>query len=392
MKNIYCIVGPSGCGKTTLTAALAEKYGYKVIESYTTRPPRFKGEKGHIFVSPEEFKSLSDKYAYNVYDGFEYGITGDLIKENDLYVVEPSGVVDLLTRYRGEKGIKVFGLNPGVEVLVERMQERGDSDEKIVRRLAVDSETFQGLDSLTDVYFNKEYTLEELCENVHSRIEDFEYVAQHEFLLMNEYGKVVSSKRCNSMNEALAGINKAYPEGLPKGWTVRDDTEKARENLIKAIRKVNPKLKTSHIYLDPTFTDFSWYQGAKAVPFKYGNKQYVYYESFGSGDAWIRNVVRDEPNKTGVDILAGKIDFLYKKTEKIDKELTAEYEDGETDWAAQLEFKLERIENAIPYLEKALEHVKQKSKKPSLDSKITNAVDRQKKSGPDIKREAQPSL
>lgn len=58
LKNIYLIVGPSGSGKTTIANELKATYGYKAVESYTTRPPRYEGERGHIFVSDEEFDAL----------------------------------------------------------------------------------------------------------------------------------------------------------------------------------------------------------------------------------------------------------------------------------------------------------------------------------------------
>lgn len=376
MKNIYCVVGPSGSGKTTLANALTEKYGYKVIESYTTRPPRYDGEKGHIFVSPEEFAALGDKYAYNVYDGYEYGITADLIKKNDLYVVEPSGVEDLLKRYRGEKGVKVLALTPGPEVLVERMRNRGDSDEKIIHRLAIDAETFKNLDSISDVTWNSERLLDELCEAVHSHIELFEDRSRHEFSLLNEYGDWVATKSCDSMEDALNGINKAYPDGLPEGWTVRDDTALLREKYLKDIKRQNPKLKTSHIYIDPSETYFK-YEGYTVVPFKYGDKRYSYLES-PTGDTWIQEVFRTRSERSAVDILSGKIDFLYKQMERIDKELEGEYEDGETDWVAQLEFSRERLETAVCYLEKALDYAKQKAVKPALDTVIDKVKAKEK--------------
>ncbi len=45
---IICLVGESGSGKSTI-AELLEKEGYNYIKSYTTRKPRYKGERGHIF-------------------------------------------------------------------------------------------------------------------------------------------------------------------------------------------------------------------------------------------------------------------------------------------------------------------------------------------------------
>ena len=59
-NHIFLIVGPSGSGKTTLVGMLEQSCGLTAIESYTTRNPRYSGEKGHIFVSDEEFDQLTD--------------------------------------------------------------------------------------------------------------------------------------------------------------------------------------------------------------------------------------------------------------------------------------------------------------------------------------------
>ena len=59
-KFLIVLCGKSGCGKTTIASLLQEKYNLKVIQSYTTRPPRYKNEEGHIFISKEEFDNLKD--------------------------------------------------------------------------------------------------------------------------------------------------------------------------------------------------------------------------------------------------------------------------------------------------------------------------------------------
>lgn len=49
MNNyIFLIVGPSGSGKSTIVEQLVETMNLKQIESYTTRKPRSRHEKGHI--------------------------------------------------------------------------------------------------------------------------------------------------------------------------------------------------------------------------------------------------------------------------------------------------------------------------------------------------------
>ena len=74
-KPLFLFVGRSASGKTTIADMLAKEHGYKQVESYTTRKPRFDGERGHIFVSEEEFKNLGELAAYTYYNDNHYGTT-----------------------------------------------------------------------------------------------------------------------------------------------------------------------------------------------------------------------------------------------------------------------------------------------------------------------------
>ena len=142
MKNIYLIVGPSGVGKTTLVERLVKDHGLRPVESYTTRQPRYPGEKGHIFVPDEEFNRLEGMLAYVEYDGNRYCITKALVDENDLCVIEPSGAQDILECYKGEKGVVVISLTASYSERYSRMKQRGDTTGAIEARLAEDAKTF----------------------------------------------------------------------------------------------------------------------------------------------------------------------------------------------------------------------------------------------------------
>lgn len=188
MNNIYCIVGPSGSGKTTIAEALEREYGWKTISSYTTRPPRYEGETGHIFVSEEEFQALGEMCAYTRFNGFEYGVTADLVEKNDLYVIDPAGVDFFKEKYQGEKGIVVIGLHVPVDVLRRRMQKRGDPEDKIVSRLEHDAKAFQGLCGISDVYINASGRLEDICEFIH----EFVCCKEREWLSERSVDKLIS--------------------------------------------------------------------------------------------------------------------------------------------------------------------------------------------------------
>lgn len=142
MKNIYLIVGPSGSGKTMVANRLEEKYRLKQVLSYTERPPRFEGEGGHTFVTPEEFDKLKNLCAYTVFDGHRYGVPAEMVEVSDIYVIDPAGVAYMKEHYSGKKGVKVIGLFAAEEVCKRRMRARGDSKEAINERLAHDRTAF----------------------------------------------------------------------------------------------------------------------------------------------------------------------------------------------------------------------------------------------------------
>lgn len=356
MKNIYCIVGPSGCGKTTITEALEKQYGYKTIESYTTRPPRYEGETGHIFVTPEEFKALGKMCAYTKFDGHEYGVTADLVDQNDLYVIDPAGLKFFRNNYTGNKNIKVIGITANISVLIERMKQRGDSDEKIIKRLVNDAEAFKDLNNIADVVWGSDdRTIEALCNGIHYEIENFEYWAKHDFSLLDEKGEVVknSEHRFYTLDEAIEGLKDVYPEGLPEGWVVRDDTEVAREKYLKAIKKLKPSFKSSMITVNMENAGTSQ-DGYTAVAFTYKGKEYFYRACSHSGEEWITEKERSLSPLSAVERLSQDIDWLQKQIDTIDQKLRGEHIFSAFAEPVKLEATKVRFKQAIDFLGKAL--------------------------------------
>ena len=182
MKDIlFCLVGASGSGKTSVAYALQEKYGYNVIESYTTRPKRHEGEKGHIFV--DEFQEAwnpfpwiegkalpGDVIAYNEYNGYEYWATRGQYqgKGISLYVVDVPGV-KMLRETVKDAEIVVIALWADADTRWDRLCERGDNQTAIIERIAYDNKAFAVIPCDYSVDANAD--IDTVAERVNSIIE-----------------------------------------------------------------------------------------------------------------------------------------------------------------------------------------------------------------------------
>ena len=153
-KPLYLIVAQSGTGKTTLADMLEEKCGLKQVASYSTRKPRYEGEKGHTFISEEEFDALEDVVAFTVYNNHKYCATAKQLDEVDVYVVDIPGVETLLAKYKSDRKIIILYLSADIKTKIKRMKERGDDDSKILARIYNDN-MFSWLEELEKVVGNK---------------------------------------------------------------------------------------------------------------------------------------------------------------------------------------------------------------------------------------------
>ncbi len=141
IKPLYLFVGKSGSGKTTVAEWLESEYGYKSVQSYTTRTPRYEGETGHIFISDEEFDKLENLAAYTEYNGYRYCTTSSKLDEYDIYVIDVDGVETLLNCYTNiNRKIHIVYFSATVRTRISRMVDRGDSDAQIVSRIYNDEE------------------------------------------------------------------------------------------------------------------------------------------------------------------------------------------------------------------------------------------------------------
>ena len=140
---------PSGSGKTTIVRHLLEKnpdLGFSI--SASTRDKRGRTEahgKDYYFLTPEEFKKKIDSKEFveweEVYEGNFYGTLKSEVDriwkngKNVIFDVDVKGGINL-KNYFGDKALAIFVKVPSMEVLKERLHDRGtESEESLSRRL-----------------------------------------------------------------------------------------------------------------------------------------------------------------------------------------------------------------------------------------------------------------
>ncbi len=92
--TILCIIGESGSGKTYMADYIKEKYGIPMIESYTTREPRYDGERGHTFISKKEFLDINkkDMIAFTRFGGNLYCCKHSDVQKKNTYILDERGM------------------------------------------------------------------------------------------------------------------------------------------------------------------------------------------------------------------------------------------------------------------------------------------------------------
>lgn len=140
---------PSGSGKTTLVRHLLDhNKDLNFSVSASTRDRRGRTEqdgKDYYFLSPEEFKKKIDNDEFveweEVYEGNFYGTLKSEIKriwdsgKNVIFDVDVKGGISL-KKYFGKNALSIFVKVPSIEVLKERLKDRGtETEESISRRL-----------------------------------------------------------------------------------------------------------------------------------------------------------------------------------------------------------------------------------------------------------------
>ena len=140
---------PSGSGKTTIVKHLVKNnplLGFSI--SACTRDKRGRSEqdgKDYYFLTPEEFKEKIDQNAFveweEVYEGNFYGTLKEEVQriwdegKHVIFDVDVKGGLNL-KKYFGDKALAIFVKVPSVDLLYNRLKDRGtESEESLSRRL-----------------------------------------------------------------------------------------------------------------------------------------------------------------------------------------------------------------------------------------------------------------
>ena len=140
---------PSGSGKTTIVKHLLKNnsdLGFSISASTRDRRGRTEQDgKDYHFLSPADFKSKIDKDEFieweEVYAGNFYGTLKSEIErvwsegKNVIFDVDVKGGINL-KKYFGDKALAIFVKVPSLEVLKQRLNERGtETEESLSRRV-----------------------------------------------------------------------------------------------------------------------------------------------------------------------------------------------------------------------------------------------------------------
>jgi guanylate kinase len=171
------LMGKSGSGKTSIESNMIERYGFVRAISHTTRQKRENDVDGvnYFFVSKEEMERLQNEnqLAERIdYLGNTYALCKEQCKTDRIVVVAPEGLKQLVAK----DDLDIFSvfLDVNREVRLERMLNRGDSQEDAEFRINNDDAIFDGSESMVSVVLDNSYkSVDEVTEEVYKLYQDY---------------------------------------------------------------------------------------------------------------------------------------------------------------------------------------------------------------------------
>ena len=171
------LMGKSGSGKTSIESNMIEKYGFVRAISHTTRQKRENDVDGvnYFFVSKEEMERLQNEnqLAERIdYLGNTYALCKEQCRTDRIVVVAPEGLKQLVAK----EDLDIFSvfLDVNREVRLERMLNRGDSQEDAEFRINNDDAIFDGSESMVSVVLDNSYkSVDEVTDEIYKLYEDY---------------------------------------------------------------------------------------------------------------------------------------------------------------------------------------------------------------------------
>jgi len=149
--KLYIISAPSGAGKTSLVKRIrTELDGLAVSVSHTTRAMRNGEANGvdYFFVSVDEFHAMISRQAFlehaQVFDNF-YGTAQQTVEDHLARGLDVILEIDWQGAQQVRRmlpdSLSIFILPPSIEILRQRLQNRGQDDDAVIARRMRDAVT-----------------------------------------------------------------------------------------------------------------------------------------------------------------------------------------------------------------------------------------------------------
>jgi len=156
--DMLILLGPSASGKTESAKIMINRYPISRVVTCTTRPQRINEIDGfdYHFMTDEVFSRREKEHYFAetaVYNNYRYGTPLNELRDDKLIILEPQGLQSFL-RLKVCEVVAIF-LKTKEECRIERMRNRHDLEENIVKRIEQDRidfnyEKIDGLDLIID--------------------------------------------------------------------------------------------------------------------------------------------------------------------------------------------------------------------------------------------------
>ena len=150
MNKIFIVSAPSGAGKTTLVKGVTSRLGFiRPSISYTTRKIRDSEIDGrdYFFINKNKFEEKIKNNDFLEYQNVYGNLYGSTLESLDLCLKGNNDVI-LEIDYKGMMTVKrsipeaiaIYILPPDIDTLKERLQKRGEDEEKTIMLRVASSE------------------------------------------------------------------------------------------------------------------------------------------------------------------------------------------------------------------------------------------------------------